>query len=209
MPTMREDEAAELIRPQEQRLNSIVRSAWAALDRYRDDLPIFTRRTRANIVRDHMVNNAIHEFDGVPGVTPTFRKGRFFLAFRDELLVQLKKLGKRRRPRNYPTRQAVDIENQQGDLFDPRQLTLFDLGQVPPPTVVTAGYKLDRLESQIEEVAVVCHVGQQLQWKFDIPDTPDGPPTPARIPLAPRSASRIVPRDPGTEERKGTDGESR
>ena len=127
MPTMGEDEAGGLIRPHELQISEVIRRGLAALARYGPDLHIFTRRTCANIVRDHMVHNAVLAFDGIPDVRPTFRKGRFFLSFGGNLLVQLKKLNRRRRPHNYPTQQAIDIENQQGNLYDPRQLLLFPM----------------------------------------------------------------------------------
>jgi hypothetical protein len=119
MPMDREEADGLVVAENKQRLGDVIRDAWGSLDRYRRDLAVMRRSTRASLVRDFMLDKALRDFYSVPGVSPIFRNGRFFLVFGGRLFVQLKKFNKTRRPNNYLTPQAVRIINQdpQGELF--------------------------------------------------------------------------------------------
>jgi hypothetical protein len=198
MPMPRQ-EAEDLIEPHKESLGGVIRTAWGALARYRDDLAVISRGSRAFLVRDFMVVNALREFYAVPGVAPVFRRGRFFLVFGGVLFVQLKKFNKRGRPSNYLTPQALGIINQaQGDLFE----------DYPRVTFATAGYKLNALETQIDEVAVACHKGQSELWALEIPERPADAPRASVISLTPPPPplSRVVHREQGSREQARTDG---
>jgi hypothetical protein len=142
-----------------------------------------------------MLDNALREFYGVPGVAPVVRRGRFFLVFGGRLFVQLKKFNKRGRPSNYLTPQALGIINQtQGELFT----------EYSHVTFATAGYKLNKLETEIEDVAVACHEGQTELWALDIPEGPSGGEEFPVISITPPPPplSRVVRREPATPDRE-------
>jgi hypothetical protein len=188
-------EADRLVAPYLERLNGIILDAWGGLARYRRDLPIMSRRSRASLVRDFMLENALREFGNVRGVVPLSRGGRFFLVFGGRLFVQLKKFNRRGRPSNYLTAQAKSI-------IDQRQTELFE--EYQNITFATAGYRLNRIETQIAEVAVACHEGQEELWVLDMPSEPSGgqPPTPRSITPPPPPLSRIVHRQPDAPQRQ-------
>jgi hypothetical protein len=109
----------------------------------------------------------------------------------------LKKFNKRRRPSNYLTAQALGILNQaQGELFDLQDVTF-----------ATAGYKLNELETQIDEVAVACHEGQSELWVVDIPEEPTGTQQAPVVSITPPPPplSRVVRREPATREETRTE----
>lgn len=194
---MEPGDADRLLEPHKPRLNRIVRDGWASLGRYRADLAVMSRGARAFLVRDFMIANALREFDGIAGVRPVFRGGRFFLAF-GRLYVQLKKFNKRGRPSNYPTAQAqAIIDQKQGELFD-------DYRNI---TVVTAGYILNKFETEIEKVTVACHEGQLQLWALDIPEGSTGtqPASVVSIQPPPPPLSRVVRREPAAQEQARTD----
>ena len=193
-------EADRLVEPYLERLYGVILDAWGGLGRYRRDLPIMSRRSRASLVRDFMLENALREFGNVRGVVPLTRGGRFFLVFGGRLFVQLKKFNRRGRPSNYLTAQAKNIIDQrQGELFEEHQNITF----------ATAGYKLNRLETQIEEVAIACHEGQAELWVLDMPNDPSGdqPTTSRSITPPPPPLSRIVRREPETPQRQARRGD--
>jgi len=43
---------------------------------------------------------------------------------------------------------------------------------MPKSTRVVTGYKLNELQTAIEQIAVICPNGNKLEWVIEIPDAP-------------------------------------
>jgi hypothetical protein len=103
--------------------------------------------TRANLVYDEMLAAAEGKFakaDGA-GVRIESRNGLFVVVIGGAICVRLKKLDERFRSHNIPTQQAVDFQLQQ-----------FTLPDVPQMLNLTAGYKLNKLQTAVEGIFLTC-----------------------------------------------------
>jgi hypothetical protein len=61
------------------------------------------------------------------------------------------------------------------------------LPDMPEATILTAGYVLDASETQIDRLVLVCHVGDQLLYSFDLPGAQSGAKVPTQLALTPLS----------------------
>jgi len=108
-----------------------------------------SRRTRANIIRDHIIQRAMEAFANVPGVNRVRNatKGRYTLLSVDgRALLRFKYLGSTKRSRNFKTPLAKAFANNQVAIADlPTEATRFDVG-----------YIWNDLETGIVEVLISC-----------------------------------------------------
>ena len=134
---------------------------------------IHTTRTKANIIRDHMVDLAFREFSNLAGVKILLKRGYFLILLKGKALLRFKKLGRNRRSSNYPTKQARDFAN--GRLIpDIPSAARFDVGYVP-----------NALNTTWKTVSIACLGLEPYTIDIQVSGTP---------PLANMATPEITPR---------------
>lgn len=151
-------EAESLLKPHYERFHSCVRPAW---DDYISKYPpevrmIHTPRTKANILRDHMVERARQAFENVPNVRLLTQRGYFLVHVEGKALLRFKKLGKNRRSRNYPTKQAIAFMDN------------LPLDGIPESTRLDVGYQLNDPQTTIAAVLISCARWQGTEYVINL-----------------------------------------
>jgi hypothetical protein len=65
------------------------------------------------------------------------------------------------------------------------------LPHMPEATILTAGYVLDPSEMKIERLVLVCHLGDQLCYSFELPGAESRALAPTQLRLTPLSDPMI------------------
>ena len=150
------------------------------------------KRSRANFVWEQIIvrfqsalldHDAVHVIDG----NETMK----FLV-RDEVLFRFKKADVAGRSSNVATQLALAFHDHEQDLFG-----------LPDVQRVEVVYKLNRLETQIEDVCVVARNGDLIAWEYSLLDTGEAVvPLPMPEPQPVRTAANIVKLKGAAEDRK-------
>jgi len=167
------------LKPHLPTLDRCFRAAWERwtewlkkLDGPPSDL---TPRSRASVLYDFIVAEAVRAFLGAKDIRVKKERGFLVLRFQDRVALRFKKF----RSRNL----SVSVNKTgQTELFN-SQLLEFPPGSLKPMTHVVAGYLLDSLAMDIARLAITC--------------TCDGTPLWAPIDILP-APTRSVTRIPGT-----------
>lgn len=156
------DEASRILEPHIPAFNDCWNRAWSKwllIGQAAPDGSIavaLDRRSQAATLYALMVWELEHHFANVPGVTTSKKGGFLTVNFKDVLLLRFKKVDKQLRSHNIMTRQQ----------------TLFRLQLVLPgfPDVTRAdlGYQLDKLRINLQNLVVVCHTGDELEWSLPV-----------------------------------------
>ncbi|HYG34849.1 MAG TPA: hypothetical protein VEC99_08700, partial [Clostridia bacterium] len=89
------------------------------------------------------------------------RRNMFFLDFSGKLLVRFKKLGRRFEVSNIPTKQQLQLLNQQ-----------FEFEGIPHKVpVLNAGYQLDGFQTSISRMLVTLQEGRDVVWTYPLPES--------------------------------------
>lgn len=115
--------------------------------------------TRATILHDEMVLQAEHEFEGRGDVICRHIQRMFIASFGAALVVRFKKFDDSFGVSNVPTKQSMSFINQQ-----------FELPGVDRPTMLHAGYRLNKLETALEGCYLVCPRGHGHEWILNLDD---------------------------------------
>src|ERR1044071_1383275 len=117
-------------------------------------------RTRASIIRDHIVSHAREAFDSVRNVVVIDkRNGLFCLEVKGLVVVRFKKLNNQMRTSNIPTQQALAFEKQ------------MSLPEIPhDATHINAGYLPDKLWTNLKGIFVAAPNGKKIDWFVEIGD---------------------------------------
>lgn len=195
MGIISEQAAQTLLAPHHDVLFDIVMGAGADYASAKTPAPP-SRRTRANILNDAMIDRAKANFPG--GVAMRHHRNLLLLQFAGtaDVLINFKKLNRRGRPSNYPTPNAL--------LFQQAQ----QLPGLPDEIRLTLGYDFDETHQRISEVRVLQQDGDHVVWSYEIlppgatvqlplvvPIVPIAPAAPATL-VGP--ATPITPAIPGT-----------
>lgn len=150
------------------------------------------KRSRANFVWEQIIDraqvtlmghDAVHVIDG----NETMR----FLV-RDEVLFRFKKADLTGRTSNVATQLALAFHDHEQDLFG-----------LPEVQRVEVVYKLNRLETQIEDVCVVARDGDLVAWEYSLLDVGEAVvPLPMPDPQPERPAATIVKLKGAADDRK-------
>src|SRR5260221_1512051 len=108
-----------------------------------------SRRSRASLVHDLIVDGARRLFAGRAGVRIDEGRGFLALGFGERVAVRVKKLNGAMRPSHMPTEQAHSFAH---------QLSLFG----EDATNLIAGYQLDPLGVTLEHIAITCPRGDGI-----------------------------------------------
>lgn len=144
------------------------------------------KRTWANIVHDHMEQEAAKIFKGKREVLLYREKGFLVVDFYGKIMLRFKKLDDQLLPSNIPTEQQKAYDHQ----------LLFG----GPVTHVTAGYRLDGL-GMYRDSHVVCVSHGRLLWSFKLPEKAVAVRAKSTMPLKPAGSTVVVKK---TKERKAT-----
>jgi hypothetical protein len=142
---------------------------------------VFTSRSWANIVHDHMEDEARKIFSTQGKDIAVFPEmGFLIIDFYESIYLRYKKLRHNLRPCN--------IETDQQRAFDSQ--TLFR----GPVTHVTAGYRLNDL-GLYQDAHIVCWSGGKFLWSLRLPDIIEGqqgPPSIVIIPEQPKPPKQPI-----------------
>jgi hypothetical protein len=183
------DDAETIFKPYFQDLSEIINGAWTAWEEFQKVAPDLwmplRARTRANFIYDHIVHRATEKFDNQEskskGIGLEEKRGFLLIHIANKLTIRFKKFrGKKWQVSNVQTMQQVLFSLQ------------LDIPGLPKSTRVVVGYKLNELQTAIDQLAITCRSGEQLEWVIEIPDasagnvisiTPQTPvaPTPADV----------------------------
>lgn len=125
------------------------------------------KRSRANFVWEQIIeraNNALLDHDAVHVI-----EGHETMKFlvRDTVLFRFKKANETGRSSNVATQLALAFHDHDQDLFG-----------LPEVQRVEVVYKLNRLETQVDDICVVARNGDQIAWEYSLLDAGE-----AAIPL--------------------------
>lgn len=158
------EEAIEILGPYLQTLRSCVRAAG---DYYMQRIPAEDRlwvsaRSRACLIYDAMLHLTRTEFAAMPKVSLTMRRGQLRIIIEGRFHMKLKKLnGERLRPSNIQTQPVYEFMHQ----------IQFDFPDAPPAlTNIVVGYRLNKTQSAIDGVFIICPNGDVNAWNIDVDD---------------------------------------
>jgi len=114
-----------------------------------------TPRSRASIVHDFIVSGARKHFLSDSDVQFVTHRGLFIIDF-GRVQLRFKKFNGQLRPQSIPTNQTKAFMIQE------------ELPGFPLPTKLTAGYKLDNIQQNIDCIAVVCFSDDRCAWFFEL-----------------------------------------
>lgn len=140
------------------------------------------KRSRANFVWEQIIEraaNSLLDNDGVH-VIDSHETMKFLV--RDVVLFRFKKADETGRSSNVATQLALAFHDHGEDMFG-----------LPEVQRVEVVYKLNRLETQIDDICVVARNGDQIAWEYSLLDAGEATiPLPLPEPETERPAASIV-----------------
>ena len=195
-------------------------ASYASSENYSDEARLdHTPSVRAAIRNAHIVGCAKRMLLEQPdlGIRLSTKGNRVLFYFNEKARLSFKKLDENRRPRNYPTHQALAFNAQFWplDLACPAEGSQTDAGQlwplsvVPTMTNVVGGYVPNRAETEFE-VVIVCPDGEGNAWEWSLNGAEIVELITMPDPAASVAASKIMKRRvhirPGAIRKRGNDG---
>lgn len=117
-------------------------------------------RSAASICHDKIKNSIIDSFSDIIGVSYKTNKGLFTLTIDGLVVLRFKKFNKKNLSSSVVTQQLLAFNNQ-----DVEQLELPDM---PPNGLLHVGYRLNQLETAIEDVIISCRHGNSNIWSWNL-----------------------------------------
>lgn len=133
-------------------VNSVMKG-WSESQDVAMRSPWLMRRTRANVVWEGIVRNAISCFDGDPTVIVRRRYETYDFLVNETVLFRFKKGDSNGFSSNYPTQLAMAFHDHGKNLFGQPQIQRVDVV-----------YRLNPLETKVSDVLVVARDGDQILW---------------------------------------------
>ncbi|WP_282010676.1 hypothetical protein [Nitrospina watsonii] len=201
MQKITEEEAIKILDPYRAR---IFECAQKGFESYRKNFSIFQwmyePRTKAGIIRDHIVANIKGEFVETPGIGSIDVKGRFFLDIEGKVLLQFKKLNKNLMPSNFQTQQQTSID------FQWEVNEQFEFDEIPHELpVLTVGYIPNDLWTDVENWWITYSYAKSVEWHVPLLDIDDTLTNIETIPLEPVETpigTRAKPKDNKNDEKE-------
>ncbi|HUB16205.1 MAG TPA: hypothetical protein VMB34_29950 [Acetobacteraceae bacterium] len=139
-------------------LRAAMLGGWDSLKVQQPDRAWWRRKsTRAAVVWEYSVNNAIDALKDDKGVRVVSHYDTISLVIEDGLLVRLKKADIELRSRNVQTILASLFHHHDADLFGYQGLQR-----------VEAAYVLNRFETEMDWVGIVARDGEHHLWHFEL-----------------------------------------
>lgn len=150
------------------------------------------KRSRANFVWEQIINRAQTTLTGHDAVHVIDCNETMKFLVRNEVLFRFKKADATGRTSNVATQLALAFHDHEQDLFG-----------LPEVQRVEVVYKLNRLETQIEDVCVVARDGDLVAWEYSLLDAGEVVvPLPMPEPQPRRPAAKIVKLKDAVDDRK-------
>ena len=150
------------------------------------------KRSRANFVWEQIIDRAFAELVGHDAVHVIDGHETMKFLVRDEVLFRFKKADETGRTANVSTQLAL--------AFHDHDQGLFGLPEVQRVEVV---YKLNKLETAIQDICVVARDGDRVVWEYSLLDAEDViAPLPMPAPEPERPAAKVVKLKGVADERK-------
>lgn len=144
--------------PYMQKLKDSIYHAW---DDYHNNYAkishIFHPRTRASLMRDHIIAKIVENFDKEEGVRVIERNNGLFLLVIKDLVLRFKKLDKKKRSSNIMTKQAECYA---------KQLIIPNFEFVTAN--LNAGYTPNETWTEIDGVFITKPDGNGISWHIDV-----------------------------------------
>jgi len=158
-------EAKAILEPHVDSITHCILLGWNDYTtRYSAETHLHETRTKANLIRDHIVYHARREFCDKPGVVLREFNGLFLVEVDGKLSIRFKKLDCGLRSSNIPTQQALAFNQQ-----------LLLPGIPPAPTRLNAGYVPNEWWTDIKGLFVVCPNGNGVEWSIEIAESESTP----------------------------------
>lgn len=155
------DKVLNILRPYQAHLYRSIVDGWAAWEALGNREPKLRKplnsRARAFFVYCHIIESAKRRFQEIPDVFLSEKRGFLIIRFGKEVILRFKKLDSKRRARGVPTKQFKLFMQQQC-------LPGFESTQ----SNIIGGYRLDELQTQIEDILITCPSGSSNQWYADL-----------------------------------------
>ena len=140
------------------------------------------KRSRANFVWEQIIERANNALLGDDAVHVIDGHETMKFLVRDTVLFRFKKADETGRSSNVATQLALAFHDHDEDLFG-----------LPEVQRVEVVYKLNRLETQIDDICVVARNGDQIAWEYSLLDADEATvPLPMPEPKPERPAASIV-----------------
>lgn len=141
----------------ELRLCSILEQAWEAWLAV-PNRGIYSARSRASMVFDHVKQNALADFAGDPNIRAIPEGQTVKFLFRDTVLIRFKKAGPAGIGSNIETQAVLQFVVPQADIP----------GLLPDIYKVEICYHLNKLETGFEQIAVTARERRKKLWSYEI-----------------------------------------
>lgn len=150
------------------------------------------KRSRANFVWEQIIERASNALLGHDAVHVIHGHETMKFLVRDIVLFRFKKADETGRSSNIATQLALAFHDHEQDLFG-----------LPDVQRVEVVYKLNRLETQIDDICVVARNGDQIAWEYSLLDAGEAAvPLPLPEPKPERPAASIVKLKGAADDRK-------
>lgn len=150
------------------------------------------KRSRANFVWEQIIERANNALLGADAVHVIDGHETMKFLVQDTVLFRFKKADETGRSSNVATQLALAFHDHDEDLFG-----------LPEVQRVEVVYKLNRLETQIEDICVVARNGDQIAWEYSLLDADEAAvPLPLPEPKPERPAASIVKIKGAADDRK-------
>jgi hypothetical protein len=159
MPTPHQPTVRNLLkeRGRDAILRAAIEDAWTKVKAMPDRAWWRRKTTSAELVWEHMVQNAIAGFADDPDVHVVAHHDTISFVIGETVLVRMKKADLQLRTRNYPTAQASLFHAHEVDLFGHAGLQR-----------VEATYVLNRFQTDIDWIGVVAQEQNNVLWQFEL-----------------------------------------
>jgi hypothetical protein len=138
-------------------LRRAMEDAWVAVKANPDKSWWRRKTTRAELIWEHSVQNAVVGFADDPEVQIISHHDTVSFVFDDAVLVRVKKADFQLRTRNFPTTQASLFHEHNADLF----------GHVGLQRV-EAVYVFNRFETELDWIGIVAQERTGVLWRFEL-----------------------------------------
>jgi hypothetical protein len=150
------------------------------------------KRSRANFVWEQIIERANNALLGADAVHVIDGHETMKFLVQDTVLFRFKKADETGRSSNVATQLALAFHDHDEDLFG-----------LPEVQRVEVVYKLNRLETQIDDICVVARNGDQVAWEYSLLDAGEASvPLPLPEPKPERPAASIVKLKGAADDRK-------
>ncbi|WP_159729986.1 hypothetical protein [Methylosinus sp. Ce-a6] len=168
-----------------------VESAWSTVKEH-PDLPWWRRKsTRAALMWEHSVDNAISRLGDDPGIQVVRHHDTSSFVVDDKVLLRFKKASIQLYTSNYPTFLATLFHSHDADLFGYEGLHRVEVAHV-----------FNQFETGLDWIGVVAREGRDILWHYEIGrDGAQIERLPIPEPLAPAGDRVLRPHVQGTNEK--------